>query len=323
LARELGGLPLALHIVASHLVSGISAQDYLAQFRSEMQALEHAHPGGGSTEADRARLTVRSSFEISWKLWCASEGSAPALQAGLVALAQSGIDSLGDDLGAALADLPPTDYNRLLAGARRLGLLELEAVRDHADVAPRRRLRLHPLMAEFLREKPGDDVSTVQTRLTDWLLPRMADQDEASMRGSRAAVLDEPAALQRWLTCAGVEAGLGALMPLVFFANACGPYGAWFTCFERWSDASSDPLPRARLCWAMALMAEKGGEPDQALTLARTAAELFAAEGGSRPSCRCPGQDCGHPAGARGAGGGLAHPSRGTDAGVRASGRCA
>ncbi len=279
IARELGHLPLALHIAASHLASGIAAEAYIDRFRAQKLALDHVHPDGGSTEAEQARRNVRSSFEISWTLWCAGEGADAALQAGLVALAQSRIDSLGDDLGAALAALSPADYGRLLVGARRLALVELEAVRDREDVAPRRRLRLHALMAEFLRDKQGPEATVVQARLTGWLLPKIADQNNGSMRSSRAAVVCEPAALRQWLTSADLEAGLAELVSITRFADACGPYSAWFSCFERWSDVCRDTRLKAQLYWAMTHMALQESDSEKALLMARSAEEIFASVG--------------------------------------------
>lgn len=282
LASELGCLPLALHIAASHLANGMPVDEFYTHLRAQSLALKHAHPGGLGTEEEEARRVVQSSFELSWAFWCAGDGADPSLCSGLVAIAQSGIESLGDDLGALLAGLPASDYGRLLVGARRLSLLDLEAARDREDLAPRRLLRLHPLMAEFLREKPGPPANTMHARLTGWLLPKIADLDEMTMRASREAVRGEYPALQRWLAYARFDESVVPLPVITFFARACGPYGAWLTCFERWFDDCSDDLIRARLCWAMAHMAENAGNLDKAMDVSLNAAELFLAHGEDR-----------------------------------------
>jgi len=282
LATELGCLPLALHVAASHLAGGMSADEFGTRFHAQRLALAHAHPGGASSEMDEARRIVRSSFELSWAQWCAGDGDDPAVQAGLVALAQSGIESLGDDLGAHIAGLQAADYGHLLVGARRLSLLELEAVRDREDDAPRRLLRLHPLMAEFLRDKPGPTSETVRSGLNSWLLPKIADRDEQTMRTAREVVQRETPALRQWLRTATPEDGVGIVVACAEYANDCGPYSEWFECFERWQEICTHDAARAQLCWAMAHMAEKRGDPDNALAVARRAVDLYLALGHAR-----------------------------------------
>lgn len=148
LAQRLGRLPLALHIAASHLSLGLTPQAFLDELRRAGLDLPPAEPGDPRLSADRARAVVRSSFELSWRHWCAGgPGADPAWQQALVALAHGPANPTGLSLSAAITAIDEALYPVFAVAAARLSLLQYQPAA--------RMTQLHPLIAEFLRQQPA------------------------------------------------------------------------------------------------------------------------------------------------------------------------
>lgn len=267
LANTLGRLPLALHIAASHLGLGHTPTSFLSALHDEGLDLAPANPGDYGLSVDRARAILRSSFDLSWKTWCAGAGSNPAWQQALIALAHGSVADVGDSLGAAIAALDEKQYVDWVIAGRRLSLLEFQF--EGEGDARRRRTSLHPLIAEFLRSQPKPDAHTVVARMDAWFGPRIADQDHDTISASRWQVHAEEAGMVGWLARTHLPQQHIDIPPSGHYATACGPFGAWLACFQRCLASAGDDDRRFDLAWAVAQLALASGNPYLALHTAR------------------------------------------------------
>ena len=270
LAETLGRLPLALHIAASHLGLGKTPKEFLAELRATGLDLAPAQHGDHGLQVSRARTILRSSFDISWKAWCAGSGKSAEWQQALVALAHGPADGVGESLGAAIAALPEVQYGPCLAAAGRLSLLEWEWAGE--GETRERRVRLHALIAEFLRTLPQPEAEAVIARMSDWLVPFLSEDDEHAIGPARQAVQRESAALGLWLAQAILPPGLW-LMGARGFAQAIGPYAAWLACFERWQRECSDSQHRMTIGLMVCDVAMGCGDLERAMQSANQVVE--------------------------------------------------
>jgi Calcineurin-like phosphoesterase len=272
LANALGCLPLALHIAASHLGLGHTPKSFLDALRDEGLDLAPANPGDHGLSVDRARAILRSSFDLSWKTWCAGAGSNVAWQQALVALAHGPAAGVGDALGAAIAALDGKQYVDCVIAAKRLSLLEFQF--EGEGEARERRTSLHPLIAEFLRSQPAPDAQTVIERMGAWFGPRVSDHDHDTMGESRRQVQAEEPGLVAWLAQTDLPQQHISIVSSVKYATACGPFGAWLGCFRRCLASVDDDKRRLDLAWAVTRLAQFSGDPDLGLRTARDYAAL-------------------------------------------------
>lgn len=274
LARQLGGLPLALHIAASHLNLGLTPQAFLAELRRAGLGLEPAEPGDPRLTADRARAILRSSFELSWRHWCAGRGADPAWQQALVALAHGPAAPTGLSLSAAITTLEEEVYPVFATAAARLSLLQYSAQEQ--------RTALHPLIAEFLRSRPAPDAATVLQRLGGWFMRRLPETDNEAQGQAWAECWAEVEALTHWLGVVPLEAGLTAERAGRVFAVRNGPYAAWQSFCERLIGLTGEPTHHSNLWWTLSRTAFHAGDLTQALRAAEARWELERQRGDER-----------------------------------------
>jgi tetratricopeptide (TPR) repeat protein/calcineurin-like phosphoesterase family protein len=272
LADALGHLPLALHIAASHLGLGKTPDEFLAELRATGLALAPAQPGDHGLQVDHARAILHSSFALSWKAWCAGDGARDGWQQAMVALAHGPTDGVGESLGAAITDLPAAEYGPCIVGAARLSLLELSWSGD--GETPTRRVRLHGLVAEFLRNLSQPDAATVYARIGAWFAPRVSDHDEASMGKARHELQAEPGGLLQWLSITQLDEAALSIVAATRYANANGPYGAWLACFKNRLPSAGETPHGLDLAWAITHLTQRLGDPDLALQTAQACVRL-------------------------------------------------
>jgi hypothetical protein len=198
LVRNLGYLPLALHLAAGHLRSGRSVTGFLRLLRKrrlDLTPAERAELMDGASEG--ARKVLSTSFALSVDLLHEEIGpSAPHLLGGLQALGHGPLTGFGRSLGAALAGLCDEDFEELTFQVQKLGLLLPIPRQERPDGA----WRIHPLVAEFLHAEA--DPTRVFERMTAWFLARLPDGapgEEADQGRRWREVKTEVAALAYWL----------------------------------------------------------------------------------------------------------------------------
>ena len=272
LAETLGRLPLALHIAASHLGLGKTPNEFLDELRATGLDLAPAQYGDHGLQVDRARAILRSSFDLSWKAWCAGAGKSTEWQQALVALAHGPAEGVGESLGAAITNLPQAQYGPCVIAASLLSLLEWEWAGE-GDTRERR-VRLHALIAEFLRTLLQPDAETVIARMGAWFAPRVSDQNQDTMGNARREVQSEPSGLLRWLGETKLHEAALSIINAVSYASANGPYGAWLACFKAVTPEAEETQRGFDLAWAVVQLAQQSGDPQLALETARDYAEL-------------------------------------------------
>ena len=272
LVRNLGYLPLALHLAAGHLRSGRSAPGFLRALRHRRLAL---------TPADRLELAVgvaeetrkvlATSFSLSLELLREEIGpEAGRLLAGLHSLGHAPLTGFGRSLGAAIAGLPDDDFEELVFHAQKLGILLSVSREERTDGA----WRLHPLFGEFLR--PGTDSSEVLDRMTQWFLVRFPEKppgQEAAQGHHWREIRQESAALAYWLLRVPAADRLRVQQVATYYARRNGPFHLWLEFCENALRDLSEPKPRTIFLWCLSMMALKLGLSERAL---RSAEEYLA-----------------------------------------------
>ncbi|NZD45548.1 metallophosphoesterase [Sphaerotilus sulfidivorans] len=272
LAQRLGRLPLALHIAASHLSLGLTPQAFLDELRRAGLDLPPAEPGDPRLSADRARAVVRSSFELSWRHWCAGgPGADPAWQQALVALAHGPANPTGLSLSAAITAIDEALYPVFAVAAARLSLLQYQPAA--------RMTQLHPLIAEFLRQQPEPTEATVTERLGGWFLPLLPETGDERQRDAWARVEQEVESLAHWLAAVPVEQGPAVERAAKDYATTRGPYALWQQFCERLIASHDDPAILSNVLWTQAQVLERGGQLSAAQDAARRKADLDQARG--------------------------------------------
>jgi len=263
LARQLGHLPLALHIAASHLADGSTPTLFLDELRRYGFDLPPADAADPRLQVDRARAILHSSFALSWQHWQRLQAGAPAIRDGLAALAHGPAAGCGASLGAAIAGLGGTDYDRLLRDAARWSL---------AEVAPSTaRVRLHPLFAEWLRGEAPAARNATEARWQAWLVARLPKNatDHAAQGRAWGEVRGEPEALVEWLERCPLSLGLALERAGKDYAGSCGPFAAWQAlCARLLTEVAADDPARSNLWWTLGQVAHRAGDLDAALAAA-------------------------------------------------------
>jgi hypothetical protein len=270
LAETLGRLPLALHIAASHLGLGKTPNEFLDELRATGLDLAPAQYGDHGLQVDRARAILRSSFDLSWKAWCAGAGKSTEWQQALVALAHGPAEGVGESLGAAITALPQAQYGPCLVAAGRLSLLEWEWAGD--GEMREREVRLHALIAEFLRTFQQPDAVTVIARIGDWIALLMSEGDEHAIGRTRQTVKLVSAVLGLRLSQAPWPEAL-RLIGARDYVNKIGRFEFWLACFERSLYKVLDLQSRLSLRVLIALALIDIGDLERALQAAHNLAQ--------------------------------------------------
>lgn len=151
-----GGLPLALSIVAGYLMESqeLTLHDYAELLHDEQHRLQRL-----ADWDDRAR-DVTASFELSY------QRLPPPVQQLFAALAVFAGADFGVDAVAAIVQRPLTQLKLDLGRLHALSLLTLRQTPDDDDEAETlpRRYRLHPLLKTFARQKLGDQTYRMYER---------------------------------------------------------------------------------------------------------------------------------------------------------------
>jgi tetratricopeptide (TPR) repeat protein/calcineurin-like phosphoesterase family protein len=288
LVERLGRLPLALHIAGSHLGRGVSPQSFEKALEEKQLALGPAGAVGDATsDSDAARSVIASAFSISLEQWCRSVD--PAWQAALVALAHGPTEGVGDALGTAMTELVPSDYEACTLDADGLSLLEVEFI-DH-EGASQRRVRMHPLIAEFLRLQPGSDEATVMARIGAWCDPLLRERDAEVMPAAWATLRAETPALLHWLARAPKPPSVAAVgIGTALYALSNGPYADWLRACVRWADGCEESVLSGTLRLAESRFSYRAGDPLRSEHSARLALAAFQQAGDERSRAITQGQ---------------------------------
>ena len=278
LARRLGGLPLALHIAGSHLGRGLSPQRFVEQLQAQQLALGPAAAGDVARDADAARGVIASAFRISWDLWCATADT--ARQQALIALAHGPAEGVGDALGAAIAALAPDEYELCTLDADSLSLLDVD-LGEHADTAARR-VRMHPLIAEFLRLQPVPDEATVMVRIGGWCDPLLQEDGADAMPAAWATLRAETPAVLHWLARVPQPPSAAAIGRGMPFVLSHGPYPDWLRAVARWAGRGPDQAVSGSLRLAESHLSQWVGDMPRSEAAAQAALTLFQRAGRER-----------------------------------------
>jgi serine/threonine protein kinase/tetratricopeptide (TPR) repeat protein len=270
LVRDLGHLPLALHLASGHLRSGRSVTGFLRLLRKrrlDLTPAERAELLDGASEG--ARKVLATSFALSVDLLREQAGAesptAQALLAGLRALGHAPLSGFGRSLGAALAGLGEEDFEELVFETQKLGLLLPVSREERLDGA----WCLHPLVAEFLREE--EDAAPVFERMTAWFLARFPDGapgEEADQGRRWREVRAETAALTQWLPRVPPAERYSVRKAALFYPPKNGPFHLWLEFCETALRDLNLPKERSDFLWTLATVALRYGLLERGLAAA-------------------------------------------------------
>ena len=273
LAEALGCLPLALHLAAGHLREDHRADAFLRRLRAKNLALTGADPAD-PTFRHRSRALLSETFELS-RDTLRRQGGANGEQwfAGFAALGHAPATGFGESLGAAISGLSPEIFDDLAIAAARLSLL------DRVPREPSSGFRLHPLLAELVRQRADKDAVTA--RITEWFLARLPEGDAEQGRLWRE-LQDEIAALIQWLAQVPPTDRVRVARAGSWYAMLNGPFHAWFMFCEEMltGELRDDELSNA--LWTLAQVAYHAGDLDRALKAARQQRDLDRNRGADR-----------------------------------------
>jgi calcineurin-like phosphoesterase family protein len=199
LVLALGRLPLALHLAVGYLKAGHSVESFLAKLRESHFELEPVNPADPLLMRDSARAIVRRTFELSMELLRRQLGTgarAERMFSGFAALGQAPLSGVGRSLGAAITGLSELEFGDMVSSAALLSLLSRVPRAERTDDA----WRVHPLLAELLRELPESVAGLA--RMTEWFVERLQERPagQEQVQGERwKEIHRESASLVDWL----------------------------------------------------------------------------------------------------------------------------
>ena len=268
LVRELGGLPLALHLAAGHLRSGMSAQGFLTDLRELRQELQLADPSDPLWR-DPLRANLAATFDLSLDLLRRSTEAGDEQVCAIHALGHGPPDGFGSSLGAAICGLDEQAFEKLAVGAVRLSIL----ARGSLGVGTPAWI-LHPLLAERLRFTDSEKDNQVIARVTDWFIARLP-RDSASGAGRNwGSINTEIEALVWWLERLPPKDCLRVEEAGRHFAGERGPFLAWQKLCERILKGELPEIDRSNVLLTLAHVAFWAGHYDAAMDAAKTKIEL-------------------------------------------------
>ncbi|WP_224372472.1 metallophosphoesterase [Hyalangium versicolor] len=233
LARELGYLPLALHLAAGYLsIGGLDVPHFLDELRAQRLRLAPNDKSDRLLDGthDPARAILGSTFELSLQLLHSQLGAdAERMIAGLEALGHASARGFGAKLGTTVADLNEREFRKLLHNALLLSLISKIPHTERPDGA----WRIHPLVAEFLRHQPGANAGI--GRLRAWFLtrlPTLGPGKEQEQGQHWNELHQETDALVDWLARIPQEDMVEVERAGARYACLNGPYTAWLSFYE-------------------------------------------------------------------------------------------
>jgi predicted MPP superfamily phosphohydrolase/tetratricopeptide (TPR) repeat protein len=288
LAQQLGHLPLALHIAASHLEDGYSVRWFLEQLHHDMGLLpaDPADPLRHSPNpTQRAKAILHGSFQLSWANWCKRYASQAAMCDGLALLAHGPANGCGPMLGAALAGLMQpehiaeecvTAYETLCMAAKKWSLARFE---DGW-------ISFHPLLKEWLAQQTTALQALAEERWQAWLLARLPiEANEGSGQQGRAwkQLQHESEALAEWLAHCPLPQAIALQAVSAYYASYQGPFTLWQRFATRaLAQVPADDAARSRLYWLLGQTAFNAGDLDVAWQAAVDRHDLALAENNER-----------------------------------------
>ncbi|WP_437767332.1 metallophosphoesterase [Sorangium sp. So ce281] len=272
LVRELGRLPLALHLAAGYLrEGGYDVGTFLEELRRSGFDLDPNHPDDSLLQEDPRRANLHRTFSLSLALLGRTlKADADALVAGLYALGHAPLGGFGRSLGEALAGLSAVDFGKLMNAAGKLSLVMAADERD--DDA----WRIHPLLAAWLRR--GAEETAVLGRMTEWFVKRLQEEAEQPWK----EVTREEGALSAWLRRVSGEDVVRVERAGSWYAMHNGPFHVWMEFCARGLEERSDPKERSELLWTLATVARQMGAMDTAWAAAEQKLAVDRARGDER-----------------------------------------
>lgn len=165
LIRLVGGLPMALRVIASEVRSGLTAAEYLELLLDERARLEQLTDWNDTTK------DVRAAFEVSYRRLTAP---LPRLFSALAVFKKAEFPL---EAVAAIWEMSPTQAKRILKTLQALSLIESYQVDpvirqpgQSSNNVPEERYRLHTLLALFVNEKLATEREHFQTRAATFYL---------------------------------------------------------------------------------------------------------------------------------------------------------
>ncbi len=266
LAKELGYLPLALHLAAGYLqIGGYDVDSFLKELWAQKLKLEPSDVTERSDEASQ-RLVLASTFELSLSLLRRQlAAEADRILLGLDALGHAPSTGFGVSLGMAIADLSEGDFRRLLHHALRMSI-----VSEVLDGERRRKAwRIHPLVAELLRGRPGGGDGF--SRMAAWFLSRLSElpADQGEQQGKCwLEIHEESDALVEWLVRVSGEDVARIERAGSKYAIRNGPYSEWISFCERALSLQLSVKERSNILWTLTQVALRGGAMNRSLAAA-------------------------------------------------------
>jgi tetratricopeptide (TPR) repeat protein len=275
LVRELGGLPLALHLAAGYLLAGQTAAGFLAELRTAGLDLEAADPADPMVAARQGRELLAGTLRASVRLLGRQRAGVDLAEA-FRRLGFAPAAGFGASLGAALAGLSVDAFETLQGNATRLSLLAPVESRERRS----RAWRLHPLLAEVLRAETGDpEREAAQQRSTEWFLTRLPEEQQGP---AWQELGEETEALAVWLAAVPAEDRVRVNRAGSWYAMVNGPFHAWRTFCEQALAGAPEAADRSHFLWTLGQVAWKAGALEQALAAAAEKEELDRARGEER-----------------------------------------
>ena len=274
LVGALGGLPLAIHLAAGWLKAGYDVDRFLALMRKKKLSIEPFSPSD-SDYRDRADRAQNATFDLSLAAFRESPGMERRVPE-LCALGEGPRAGFGLSLGASLAGVDEDDTLDLVVRAVELSLVE----RVPAAERPDRAWRVHPLLAEHLRNRLDDERrDAARDRLGVWFLKRIAEGDEETRAARWAEVDREGEGLVEWLAALTTEESRGVARAGYVLALAHGPYHAWMAAASRGLECDPAYAWQSNLLWVLGNLGFRAGDLDRALACAERKERLERTEG--------------------------------------------
>jgi tetratricopeptide (TPR) repeat protein len=276
LVRELGHLPLAIHLAAGYLHLEPSVSGFLALLRNRKLQLTPSDPADPLYQREPAKAVLSSTFELSLELLQKALGSdTTALMAGLRALGHAPLTGFGKSLGSAMAGIAPELFDRLMLRAHQLSIVESSKASQLAQLS-RPTWRIHPILAELLRL--SHEEQPVYSRMTEWFTRRLA----VSARGQERwtywkEVQEEAESLRFWLAKVSEKEDWLALEKVsAGYPRLCGPCGMWVEVLDK-ALRSHDlqPPQRAHFLYVLSGVALQAGDLPRAMTCASQSVEAY------------------------------------------------
>jgi tetratricopeptide (TPR) repeat protein/predicted MPP superfamily phosphohydrolase len=264
LARELGYLPLALHLAAGHLRARVSVDLFLRRLRDRKNLLGIA-PRNLLLDKDDRRGILSSTFDLSLDLLKKACGEhSEAWMKSFATLGHAPASGVGKSLGAAMAGLSEDDFEDLMDKAAQLSLATRSA---RAQLA----WSVHPLLGELLRERVEQD-SPWMHGMTRWFLARLPrlphERDNEAHWARWKEIGQERDALVGWLEQMPLEDAM-KVARRTQYARQNGPFAAWMSFCERVLASTDDLDIQSDALWILCGVARSAGSTDRALAAAR------------------------------------------------------